>query len=140
VTVAGYEVLEHTADVGLRARGETLEETFRQAAIGLLELMGQWEPSSEGEATVPVEASSGDLGALLVEWLNETVYLIDVRDGPVAAVQVDLVSEGRASGALTMGVPSEAEPEGTPVKAVTYHQLRVEREDGGWVAEVYVDV
>ncbi len=50
------------------------------------------------------------------------------------------VEGGHVRGTLRL-VPRPADPgEGTQVKAVTYHQLRVEQTDQGWVAEVYLDV
>ena len=38
-----YELIDHTADVGLRAFGKTLPELFRNAAIGLFEMMTDLE-------------------------------------------------------------------------------------------------
>jgi Archease protein family (MTH1598/TM1083) len=46
--VAGFELLEHTADVGIRARGATLEEAFEQATLGLAEILGALAPGGSG--------------------------------------------------------------------------------------------
>ncbi len=133
---AGYELLEHTADVGVRARGGTLEELFEQATLGVAEVLGAWRPGAGRTVALTVEAA--DLGALLVDWLNEVLYLREVRYGSLGAVTVERVAAERATGsvALTSGEPSG----GTYVKAATYHGLRVERSGGGWLAEVYLDV
>jgi SHS2 domain-containing protein len=134
-----FELLEHTADVGIRARGASLEEAFEQATIGLAEVLGARRPDGRGEP-VAVEVAADDPGGLLVDWLNEVLWLREVRQAVVTGVTVERAGDGAASGSVTLagGGP---EPDGTFVKAVTYHRLRVERDPGGgWLAEVYLDV
>ncbi len=135
---AGYELLEHTADVGVRACGATLEELFEQATLGLAEVLGAWRPGAGAGAAVPLAVEAGDLGGLLVDWLNEVVYVQEVRGASLAAVTVERVGEGRASGSVSFR--PEPPSGGIYVKAVTYHELKVERRAGGWLAELYLDV
>jgi SHS2 domain-containing protein len=136
--MGGFELLEHTADVGVRARGATLEEAFEQATLGLAEVLGAWRPG-QGE-TVAVEVTAGDTAGLLVDWLNEVLWLHETRGhAAIAGVRVERAGAGRAAGSVTFS--STAPPaDGTFVKAVTYHRLRVDRDAGGWLAEVYLDV
>jgi SHS2 domain-containing protein len=149
-----YEILEHTADVGVRARGRTVEEVFEQATLGLVEVVGALRPDAEhpdaeGAAAdqdedqgqdVQVRVEAADLGGLLVDWLGEVLYLHDVRDAAVGSVRVEHVADGHASGTVRLLPVTDGVFEGTQVKAVTYHRLRVEPEGDGWVAEVYLDV
>jgi SHS2 domain-containing protein len=155
--VAGFELLEHTADVGIRARGATLEEAFEQATLGLAEILGALGSGGPGEA-VAIEVSAPDPGGLLVDWLNEALWLREVRQAWLAGVQVDRVGDGAAVGSVTFSSrgpagegasgdpapedgPHDPAPDGTFVKAVTYHRLRVEPDpSGGWLIEVYLDV
>jgi SHS2 domain-containing protein len=137
VTGGGFELLEHTADVGVRARGATLEAVFEQATLGLAEVLGAWRPG-KGEP-VAVEVTAGDLGGLLVDWLNEVLWLQEARQAAVAAVRVERAGDGLAAGTVAFSAAGPP-PDGTFVKAVTYHRLRVERDGGGWLAEVYLDV
>jgi SHS2 domain-containing protein len=160
--VAGFELLEHTADVGIRARGATLEEAFEQATLGLAEVLGAlmpggsggppgWSPGESGGPgeAVAVEVSAPDPGGLLVDWLNEVLWLREVRQAWLAGVQVDRAGDGAAAGSVTLSSEGPASedgsrdpaPDGTFVKAVTYHRLRVEPDPaGGWLIEVYLDV
>jgi SHS2 domain-containing protein len=108
---AGYELLEHTADVGIRARGTRLEAAFEQATQGLAEVLGAWRPGP-GEP-VAVEVSAGDLGGLLVDWLNEVLWLLEVRQAALAGVQVERVEHPRAPG-LAPGAPPEDEVRADP--------------------------
>ena len=134
----GFELLEHTADIGIRARGAGLEEVFEHATEGLAEVMGALRPGT-GEA-VAVEVAADDPGGLLVDWLNEVLWLREVREAVVAGVRVERAGDGTASGVVVLAAGGAA-VDGTFVKAVTYHRLRVEPDPGGgWVAEVYLDV
>ena len=136
--MAGFELLPHTADVGIRASGASLEEVFEQATLGLAEVLGALRPGAAGAPT-PLAVEAGDPGGLLVDWLNEVLWLLEVRQAAVAAVRVERVAEGRASGSVTF--PSTGPPaDGTFVKAATYHHLKVEQGAEGWLAEVYLDV
>ena len=145
VTPGGYELLEHTADIGIRARGPTLEAVFEQATRGLAEVLGALAPgpfpgSPEPGEAVAVEVSAEDPGGLLVDWLNEVLWLREVRQAAVAGVRVERVTDSSASGWVAFSGDGPA-PDGTFVKAVTYHRLRVESDPGGgWLIEVYLDV
>jgi SHS2 domain-containing protein len=140
----GFELLEHTADVGIRARGPTLEEAFEQATLGLAEVQGALAPGQEGAPgpgeAVAVQVEAADPGGLLVDWLNEVLWLAETRQAAVAGVRVERVGDGTAAGEVVLASGGPA-PDGTFVKAVTYHRLRVEPDpDGGWLVEVYLDV
>ena len=137
----GFELLEHTADVGIRAWAGSLEEAFERATEGLAEVLGALRPGAPGPGDpVPVEVTADDLGGLLVDWLNEVVWLHEVRQAALSGGEVERVGNGTARGSVTLSEGGPA-PDGTFVKAVTYHRLRVEPDPGGgWLVEVYLDV
>jgi SHS2 domain-containing protein len=134
----GYAFLEHTADVGIRAWGATTERAFEQAALGLAELL---DARGGGEGRVHTVGLSGsDAEALLVDFLNELIVLLETHDAAIAGVHVSSVSEGALRADVTLG-PRDHRPEGVVVKAATYHRLSLERrDDGGVEAHVYLDV
>lgn len=133
-----FEILEHTADVGVRASGASLEEAFHEATLGLLHITGTWRPG-DGEE-VRLEFAGTDPGSLLVDWLGEIVYLQDARDAVISGIEVTEATAERVAGTIRLAPRGEASPEGTAVKAITYHQLAVERMEAGWTVTVFVDV
>jgi SHS2 domain-containing protein len=136
--MARFEILEHTADVGVRAEGESLGEVFEQAALGLADIMGIYAPGAGDTEHIQVEAP--DVGALLVDWLSEILWLHDSRDALLGGVEVVGVTETSAKGRVILVPRAGEEVEGTQVKAITYHQLEVKPTDSGWRARVFVDV
>jgi SHS2 domain-containing protein len=144
----GYEFFDHTADVGVNVHGETLEELFRNAAAALHEALGSLARGEERrEKSVKLEAPT--LEDLLHDWLAELLYEVETncvlydeiasltvcRNG-AAAPTFELQATLR--GGLVDFDRSQTNEE---IKAVTYHQLRVERtSDGQWRATVIFDV
>ncbi|MGH2757369.1 MAG: archease [Actinomycetota bacterium] len=135
--MGGFEAFEHTADVGIRAWGATLEECFQQATLGLLDITGA-SATGEGSRT-EVTVEGRDLGSVLVDWLSEVLYLQDARDAVITGFEVAHVDDNSASGWIALR-PRDEPLTGTAVKAITYHGLSVERGDDAWKAELVVDV
>ncbi len=134
---AGFVILEHTADVGVRAWGSSVEEAFEQATLGLLDIVGAWMPGTGERHDIKVTAH--DLGGLLVDWLGEVLYLQDSQDVVICGLRVREVGEEGAEGWVELAARPE-QIEGTAVKAITYHQLSVERTHRGWEATVFLDI
>ncbi len=137
--MGSFQILEHTADVGIRATGDSLEEVFKQAALGLAEILGASRPGAHGE-DFRLDLEAADVAALLVYWLSDILYLQESRDALITDVRPAKIDEHHARGTLTLAPRGEERLAGTAVKAVTYHQLKVRETDEGWVAEVYLDV
>lgn len=134
------EVLEHTAEVGLRARGDSLERVLQELAVGLFGLITDPSAVQEREAW-SVEVEAEDLTALAVEWLNELLFL-HARDGMLLRrCTVHQVNGGRLQ-ATVWGerFDPQRHPRGIEVKSATYHQARVGSTSGQWFAVVYLDV
>jgi SHS2 domain-containing protein len=139
--MARFEILEHTADVGIKAEAVDLPGVFEQATLGLLAINGTWAPGGEPTEEVPIEVEAADPGGLLVDWLEEVLYVGDAQDAEVTSLKLDRVTPTSAAGHLGIAPRNEETYEGgTQVKAITYHRLAVEETPEGWSATVYVDV
>lgn len=132
-----YEVFEHTADAGIRAFGESPKELFENAAYGMFDLMTDVSAVRPvGEVRVEVEAH--DLESLLVNWLSELLYLHDADN--VFFVEFDVEVKGLGLSAKARGeeVDRERHRLKAQVKAVTYHMLEVNPDEG--YATVILDI
>jgi SHS2 domain-containing protein len=135
-----FEILEHTADIGFRATAESLPELLETAADALAAIALDTSRVAERE-TYPVAAEGDALDSLLVNWLNEILYLVDGRRIAPRRFRVLEVASGRVR-AEAAGEPRDNqrhEPK-LVVKGVTYHQLRIEQGADGWICEVFLDI
>jgi SHS2 domain-containing protein len=75
-----------------------------------------------------------------VAWVDELLYLQETGDAVFGGFEVARVGE-RDLDATVRLAPAAGRPlEGQHVKAATYHRLRLAREEGGWVGEIFLDV
>ncbi len=122
-----YSQFDHTADIGLEAWGKDLEEAFREAARGMFDVITDVN-TIEARSSVEVKVTGDSLEMLLVDFLSELVFLFEVR-GMVFG-EFDVTIEGLTLTAVCRGEPLDMEkhPQGSAVKAVSYHDISVERE------------
>jgi SHS2 domain-containing protein len=135
-----YETFEHTADVGIEARGTSLRELFASAAEGMMSLL--IDPAAVRAAEHrEIRVGSDDLEGLLVDWLNELLVLLNADGFVPAAFNVTEVSESPALVADVSGEPVDPVRHRfrLDVKAATYHQVHVGKNDE-WRARVILDV
>ena len=154
---AGFELVDHTADVAVRAWGASAEQVFEQAAAGMVSLLyDRTTVAARERHTLTLEAPDSEL--LLAAWLNELLFLIEARSVVFARFEVESLS-----GAAFAPVPdttgaaavSAARLRATAVgeaidgrrhsirsvvKAATLHGLRLEQNAEGWEALVLLDV
>ena len=123
-----FELIEHTADVGLVAYGRTLAEAFANAGYGMFSIIAELKTVKEVESR-RLEISEDDLEALLFEWLNSLIYFFDVE--MILFKRFDIIDlEGSRLTAVCYGEkydPSRHHLK-TGVKSATYHMLKVDRE------------
>ena len=141
MNAAGWEHFEVEADVGVRGWGPTRGEAFAQATLGVFALIVAPDDVQAREHR-EVRAQAEAPEALLVAWIDESLYVHEIEGFVVHAVELTTCTETLAQGVLR-GEPLDAERHrvGTVVKGATYHQVRVEpREGGGWEVRIIVDV
>jgi len=123
-----FKFIEHTADVGLIAYGETLAEAFANAAYGMFSIIAELDAVKENESR-SVEITGDDLEGLLFEWLNSLVYLFDVE--MLLFRSFDIIELDRCHLRVTCHGekydPSRHQLK-TGVKSATYHMLEVDGE------------
>jgi len=135
-----FEFLEHPADIGFRAHGETREELFENAALALFSLTCELATVEERESR-EIEVTGTDNETLLYAWLAELLAVAEAERLVFRRAAVTALEPARVHG-TAYGEPFDrARHEmGTHIKAVTFHQLSVEQTAEGWRAQVFVDV
>lgn len=135
-----YEVLDHIADVQVRVFGDTLADLFANAAFALFDTMADIQSVPERTQRA-LDISADDLEHLVHAWLSELLFLFATQHLLLSRFHVLSVTPQRVT-AEVGGEPLDLQRHTfyTEIKAVTYHQLRVERSPHGWVAEIIFDI
>jgi SHS2 domain-containing protein len=135
-----FEVLDHTADIGIIVYGEDLETLFENAGEAFFHLITDMKRVRR-RVRRRVEIGKEGLERLMVDWLSELLYLHDVENLLFKEFKIESVGED----GLRATVRGEPFQEGvhvikTEVKAVTYHQIEVRKENGNWRAQIIFDL
>ena len=136
----GWRVIDHTADIGLEVYGDDLRQLFERASGALFAQIvdrGRVGPLRCEKLTV----SGIDWPDLMFNFLRELFYMWAGRQRLVAAVRVrKLVPYEVRADVNTAGYDPAVHRLREEIKAVTYHQLRVEPAGAGWRARFFLDV
>lgn len=134
-----FEIVDHTADVGIRAYGVNINQAFANAARALFSLITELDDVEEFLHR-DIELTAPDEESLLVEWLNELIYLFDTENIVFKRFDVTKLTN-RQLKARSYGekVDSSKHRLKTGVKAATYHMLKVDN-DNGYRIQVLFDI
>lgn len=139
---SGFKEMEGiTADVGIEAWGDTMEEAFRAAAEGLISLLAEIPENRIEKSIVPVMVEDTELSSLLVKFLNELIFLEEAR-GLIPAKIKRLWIKGSNLFATIRCAPADSVDPAlrTQVKAATYHGLEIKKGGNGVRIKVIFDV
>jgi SHS2 domain-containing protein len=136
----GYEFFEHTADVGIRASGQTLHELFIRMAQGLVELLAE-DSKLKARQEKSIRLSADDAPSILLAWLQELLFWFSTE----RFLPVDYTLNDGTPTSLRGTVRGDTfDPsrhvQGREVKAITRHLLSVEQRAGVWHGQVIVDI
>lgn len=135
-----FEEVDISGDVGIRACGETLEDVFTNAAMGMYSLITDHEGMEETKE-IDVAAESPSLEGLLVSWLNELIFHFDTYGFIGRKIRVERLENHRIVAKVSgEDFDPERHERRLLIKAATYHQLSVEKKEGHWVAQVIFDI
>lgn len=139
-----WEHFEHAADVGVRGRGETIEEAFAEAARALFALVAEDLENIRLERSEEIQIASPGLEELLVAFLNELIFLFDTRRVVFGKFDLKISQEGPSwrLGGKVFGEPYDPQRHAGTVdpKGATFTALKVAQENGEWTAQCVVDV
>jgi len=135
-----YETFDHTADVGIRVFGRTVEEVFVNAAYALFD---QWTDLRKvrGKISQEISIQGADREDLLIRWLGELLFLGESRGVLFKEFKIRRLNSTSLK-AVARGEtfdPSRHRFK-TEIKAITYHQVEVKEVDGKWEGRIIFDV
>lgn len=149
VASKNYELIEHTADIGIRLKGSDLKELFKGAALAMFDIVAEKKKSEtlsaclQGRAQKPekvtIRQNAQNLEELFVNWLNELLSLSAAKELIFVDLKISKLSDKNIE-AEALGQPIRDFRINTEIKAATYHELRIEKIKTGWRAEVILDV
>lgn len=122
-----FQLIEHTADIGLVAYGRSVAEAFANAAYGLFSIIAELKTVKETESR-QVALNEDDTEALLFEWLNRLIYFFDVETLLFKRFEISDFAERRLK-ATCYGEKYDPSRHHLKigVKSATYHMLKVDR-------------
>jgi SHS2 domain-containing protein len=138
----GYKYAEEgpTADLTIDAWGDTLGETFAKTALAVFNAMTPSEAVRQKKKRT-VKAKGDDLESLLFNFLDELLYLHEVELIVFSGFEVEVDPDRLKLRAVCRGETFDLSrhAQGIAIKAVTFHQMNIEKKDGGWVLRVVMD-
>lgn len=137
-----YRFLHHTADAKFQAFGLTLEEAFLNAALATCSLMWDWK-KVERKVEYPFRTEGRDLEQLLVNFLEEILYLLDTQTFLLASaeeIRIDKRNDRFVLDARFVGDTYSTKYKiFGDVKAITYNEMSILKNDH-FTIQVVVDV
>ena len=134
-----FDIVDHTADVGIVAYGTDMSQAFANAAKALFNLITELDDVEE-ILHRDIKLTAPDQESLLVEWLNELIYLFDAECIIFKRFDITELNNTRLK-ARSYGekVDSSKHRLKIGVKAATYHMLKIDK-DNGCKAQVLFDI
>jgi len=137
---SSYQIIDHTADLGIIVEGTDEKNLFIRAAQAMTDLMVEGDISKK-TVIKDVLVEGEDLPDLMVRWLGEVLYLFDGEKLIVNSIEIKSISPITLKSTLTL---TSFEPEHHQVireiKAVTYHQISVDKVNDRWQARIIFDI
>ena len=135
-----YRIIDHTADIGLHVFGADPQDLFANSALAMFDIIT--DPQSiEAVDTLTLTVKGGDWPDLMVNWLRELLYLWSGKQLLVASTRFTGISERELIAAVTVDrYDPDRHKIKTEIKAVTYHQIRVDCRVTGWQSRIIFDV
>lgn len=134
-----YELIEHTADIGIRVKGDDLKGLFKNAALAMFEIVAETKKREAIKKEIRIKLKADNLEELFVNWLNELLSLSATKELIFSDFQIHKLDKNNLE-ATILGEYIRNYKVNTEIKAATYHELKLEKINSGWQAEVIFDV
>lgn len=136
-----YEFINHTADLGIKVRGETLAELFVNSAFAMFDIMMEDIRKVKSAKKVRIKIPGGEKEDLLFDWLRELLSRFNIDKLVFSRFDIlKLTDEGLEAAVKGEKLDFSRHELKTELKAVTYHGLEVNKTKNNWEAQVIFDI
>jgi SHS2 domain-containing protein len=134
-----FEIIDHTADIGLRVYGMGLEEIFVNAASGLFSLITDLKEITP-VVSRQVSVTAADSEELLIRWLNELIYIFETGHLVFSCFDIEELNQQSLKASCRGQKIDRNTRICREIKAATYHMLSIRHLDTGLEANIIFDV
>jgi SHS2 domain-containing protein len=135
-----YTIMNHTADIGIRARGEDMEQAYANAAKGMFSLITDLR-KIKNSLSREIAVNAADKETLLVAWLNELIFLFDTEHVLFRKfIFAELSEKELRARAYGEKIDPERHDIKIGIKSTTYHMLRVSHDKNCYQVRVICDI
>ena len=135
-----YELIDHTADIGIKVYGKDIAELFKNAAFAMFDIIADLS-SLKNSVTVDIKKDAPNSEELLVAWLDELLYNFYTKGLIFSQFEiVDLNDSHITAKAFGRHIGENRSRLKTEIKAVTYHELKIENKNNIWQTQLIFDV
>lgn len=141
-----YEVLDHPADLLMKAYGKTLEEAFINIAMGMYDQMLNYNNVMFNDDAGSFTIIAQDMEGLLQRYLDELLFIFETEGMIFNITEVDINTKDKKTPNLKAKYAGTAryKPEihgiGIEIKAVTYHMIEIGKSADGYYVQVLFDI
>jgi SHS2 domain-containing protein len=138
--VPRYEIIPHTADIGIKVHATNLPELFQNTAYGMFDIIADLDGLAKS-VEQPVEVEAANREELIAAWLGELLYNFYTKQIIFFDFRIDELSDTHLKAkAFGRHIGENRNRLKTEIKAVTYHELKIEEDRGTFTATVIFDV
>lgn len=135
-----YTLISHTADIGIKLSANSLEELFKKTALAMFDIIAEKKKKSDtAEIEIPIGQQAETLDELLVNWLNELLYLSQVKEVIFTDFSFKKFDEYSLQ-AIAVAKDMKNYQLNVEIKAATYHELKIEKKASKWQTQIIFDV
>ncbi len=136
----GYKIIDTTADIGIEVWGKNFKELLEESVRGMVSIMYDLQKIN-GNKSLNIEIEGFDKEDLLISLLNEIIYLRDARKFLVKDIEIKDLSENRLSAILYGDIfDPQIHEILEDIKAATYHNIEIKKENGLIKSQIIFDV
>ena len=134
-----WEHYSHTADMGIRGFGDTIEEAFEAAAIAMTAVIVEPQKIQPNEK-VTITCNEQDNELLFIEWLNNILYEMSTRQMVFSKFEISIENDKLTGFAYGEKLDISKHEPASEIKGISYCDLKVANENSKWIAQCIVDI